>query len=343
MTDVKVLHPTAGVGRLGTAAAWICAAACLPYLFLKVVWTLDMPVGVTDRSQVHSSVWVAGNAVMAVFQLVAVVIVVALVRPWSRRVPAWLLLFPVWVGTGLLFQVIVGTAVKALWSTASQEFSMDTGGDIAPWVYFVVYAAFAVQGVALAIAFASHVQARWGRMLEERTGDVLAPRQAGSRLPSHLTELAEILAVMALVVGAVCAYWAAGGSLGLSDARPHDNFAMQTSRAVGAIVTAAGLLALAGRWGRERPFWLPAALTWVGSGALVAFDILTVVLNRLFLMFGTTLPEADWAPIDTVLVLKGVIGVLAAVLGVLSLTVAAKNHREPAETQPRGACPVSRP
>ena len=47
-------------------------------------------------------------------------------------------------------------------------------------------------------------------------------------------------------------------------------------------------------------------------------------------MFGTTLPEADWAPIDTVLVLKGVIGVLAAVLGVLAVTAAAKNHREPA-------------
>jgi hypothetical protein len=138
---------------------------------------------------------------------------------------------------------------------------------------------------------------------------------------------------MALVVGAVCAYWAAGGAIGLSDARPHDNFAMQTSRAVGAVVAAAGLLGLAGRGGRERPFWLPAGLIWLGSGALVAFDVLTVVLNRLFLMFGTTLPEADWAPIDTVLLIKGVIGVLAAVLGVLALTAAAKNHREPANPQ----------
>ena len=174
MTDVKVLNPTAGVGRLGTAAAWISAAACLPYLFLKLVWTLDLPVGVTDRSQLHSSEWVAGNAVMAVVQLVAVVLVLALVRPWSRRVPTWLLLFPVWVGTGLLFQVVVGSAIfLGLSSTASQESGTDTGG-IAPWVYVVVYAAFAVQGVALAIAFGCHVRARWGRMLGERTGDVLA-------------------------------------------------------------------------------------------------------------------------------------------------------------------------
>lgn len=329
MIDVRIVEPASGVGRLGTAAAWISAAACLPYLFLKVVWTLDLPVGVTDPSQLHSSESVAGNAVMAVFQLAAVVLVLALVLSWGRRVPAWLLLFPVWIGTGLLFQVVVGSAVLGLSSTASHESGRDLGG-IAPWVYVVVYASFAVQGVALAIAFACHVRARWGGMLGERTGDVLAPRADGSWLASHLTELAEIVAVMALAVGFICCYWAAGGSIGLSEARPHDNFGMQASRAVGAVVAAAGLLDLAGRWGRERRFWLPAALIWVGSGALVAFDVLTVVLNRLFLVFGTTLPEAEWAPIDTVLVFKGVIGVLAAALGGLAVTAAAKNHREPA-------------
>ena len=96
---------------------------------------------------------------MAVVQLVAVVLVLALVRPWSRRVPAWLLLFPVWVGTGLLFQVVVGSAILlGLSSTASQESGTATGG-IALWVYVVVYASFAVQGVALAIAFGCHVRA----------------------------------------------------------------------------------------------------------------------------------------------------------------------------------------
>jgi hypothetical protein len=337
VSDVKAMHPTAGVGRLGTAAAWVSAAACLPYLFLKVVWALDQPVGITDRSQLHSSEWVAGNAAMAAVQLVAVVLVVALVRPWSRKVPAGFLLFPVWVGTGLLFQVVVGSALLGLFSTASRESSMETGG-IAPWVYVVVYASFAVQGVALATAFACHVRARWGRMLGERTGGVLARREAGeagSWLSRHIAELAEIVAVMALVVGVVCAYWAVGGAVGLSDARPHDNFAMQASRALGTVVAAAGLLGLAGRWGRKRRFWLSAALIWVGSGALVAFDVLMVVVNRLFSMFGSAV--YDWAPIDTVLVLKAVIGILAAVLGTLTVTEAAK-HEPPGSAggQPRG-------
>ena len=69
ITDVKVPHRVAGVGRLGTAAARISAVCCLPYLVLKVVWTLGMPVGITDRSLLDSSGWLAANALMAVIQL----------------------------------------------------------------------------------------------------------------------------------------------------------------------------------------------------------------------------------------------------------------------------------
>lgn len=83
MAEVRVGSPAQEVGRLGAVAAWISAAACLPYLFLKVVWTLDIPVGLTDRSVLDSSGWVAGNAAMALVQLVAVGLVLALVRPWS--------------------------------------------------------------------------------------------------------------------------------------------------------------------------------------------------------------------------------------------------------------------
>lgn len=325
---MTVSKPAAGVGRLGTVAAWVSAAACLPYLFLKVVWTLDMPVGLTDRSVLDSSWWVAGNAVMAVVQLVAVVLVLALVRPWSRRVPPWILLFPVWVGTGLLFQIILGSALTVLSSAGSQDSSTELGG-IAAWVYVLVYASFAVQGVALAIAFGCHVRARWGQLLGRRTGDVIAAPSRRSWLRVHLTEIAALVAVMALVVALICAYWAAGGSSGLSDARAHDTSGMQASRAAGAVVAATGVLGLTGRWGRGTPFWQPAALTWVGSGAMVTFDVLTVVVNRLSFLLGTPPPEADWAPIDTVLVIKVLIGVLAAVVGVLAVRAGGGDRDRP--------------
>ena len=205
----------AGVGRLGRAAAWISAVCCLPYLFLKVVWALDLPVGIADRSVLDSNGWVAGNAVMAVIELAGLLLVLALVRPAARRLPAWLLLFPVWVGTGLLFEIVVGAALAGLFSATSQASSgpADSGG-FEPWVFVLVYSSFAGQGIALAIAFASHVRARWGRLLGERTGDVVERR--ASRLRSwpetHLNEVAKALAAMAVAVGVVCAYWAAGGS-----------------------------------------------------------------------------------------------------------------------------------
>lgn len=221
---------------------------------------------------------------------------------------------------------MVGSLFSVLSSAASQDSVTELGG-IAAWVYVLVYASFAVQGVALAIAFGCHVRARWGRMLRRRTGDLVAAPSGASRLQARRADLASLVALSAGVVALVCLYWAAGGSYGLSDARAHDLAGIQASRAAGALVAAAGVLGLAGRWCREKPLAVPAALAWVGSGALVAFDTLTVVANRLFYLFGDTPPEADWAPADTVLVVKILVGVLAAFVGVLAVRSAADRNR----------------
>ncbi len=333
MTDAKAPDRGAGVGRLGTAAAWISAACALPYLILKVVWTLGMPVGIADRSVLHSSGWVAGNALMAVIQLAGLLLVLALTRPWARRLPAWLVLLPAWVGTGLLFQVSVGAVLVGLFSPPSQASTGSTSG-IQPWVFVMIYSAFAGQGAALAIAFACHVRARWGRLLGERTGEVVARRKARVRSwpEDHLAEIAEAVAGMAVAVALVFAYWAAGGSFGLSGSQPHPSSALQASRLVGAVTAVVGLLGLAGRWGSQTRFWLPAALTWVGSGAVAAFDGLNLVVNQLFVLFGVGASEASWSLIDTILVIKVVIGVLAAAVGVLAVTAAAKDDQKPAGT-----------
>ena len=193
--DARVPSRAAGVGRLGTAAAWISAICCLPYLVLKVAWTAGLPVGITDRSVLHSHGWAAANALMAAIELAGLLLVLALTRPWARRVPAWLLLFAVWVGTGLLFRVVAGTALMALFARPSQASGGSLGG-FQPWVFVMVYASFAGQGAALAIAFACYVRARWGRLLGERAGEVVARRTARARSwpEDHLAELAETLA-----------------------------------------------------------------------------------------------------------------------------------------------------
>ena len=330
MGDAKVLEDVGGVGRLGTAAAWISAVCCLPYLFLKIVWVLDEPVGITDRSVLDDSGWGAANALMAVVQLVGLLLVLALTRPWSRRVPAWLLLFPVWVGTGLLFEVVVGAVLLGLFSPPSDSSSEDLGG-FEPWVYVLVYASFAGQGIALAIAFACHVRSRWARLLGRLTGDVVTRRTARARSwpEGHLTGMAGAVAAMTFVAAIVFCYWAAGGSFGLSGAHAEDGWALHTSRAVGAVTAGVGLLGLAGRWGRRRRFWLPASLTWLGSGALVAFDGFILVFTTLPILFGEIVTEWGWSVTDAFLVIKVLIGVLAAGVGVVAVTAAARDDRAP--------------
>ena len=81
--------------------------------------------------------------------------------------------------------------------------------------------------------------------------------------------------------------------------------------------------------GTPTRFWLPAALTWLGSGALVGFDGFLVMLTELFLMLGADASEAGWGVTDTVLVIKVLIGVLAAAVGTLAVTAAAREDQAP--------------
>jgi hypothetical protein len=145
----------------------------------------------------------------------------------------------------------------------------------------------------------------------------------------HLAEIAQAVAVMAVAMAVVFFYWAAGGSFGLAGAEPDAPWGMQASRAAGAAIAAAGLLGLAGRWGQQTNFWLPAALIWFGSGALAGFDGFVAMLNQLFVMFGADASEAGWSLIDTVVVIKVPIGVLAAAVGAQAVTAAAKHDQNP--------------
>ena len=64
------------------------------------------------------------------------------------------------------------------------------------------------------------------------------------------------------------------------------------------------------------------ALTWVGSGALAAFDRLELLL---FAVFRPDTSEAGWSLTDAATATKVVTGVLAAAAGVLALASAARD------------------
>lgn len=325
-----------GIGRLGTAAAWVSAVCCLPYLVLKVIWTLGVPVGITDRSVLDSRGWVAANAVTAVIQLAGLLLVLALTRAWARRLPVWLLLFPVWVGTGLLLEVVVGAVLMVLVSLFAPP-SQGSGAGIdqyQPWVFIMIYSAFAGQGIALAVAFACHVRARWGRWLGERTGEVLTRRTAWTRPRRglHLQPIVLVVAVLAMAPAVVHGYWAVGGSFGRSGPQPQPASVLQATGVLSAGIAVVGLLGLAGRWGRRTRFWVPVALTWAGSGALAAFDGLNFTLKLLFAMFGAAGSGLGWSLTDTLVTIKVVIGISAAVVGGLVVKAALADAAEPVGT-----------
>jgi hypothetical protein len=174
--------------------------------------------------------------------------------------------------------------------------------------------------------------------LGARTGDVVTRRTVPvpSWPENHLAQTAMAVAGMTVAVAVVCGYWTAGGSFGPSAAQPDPSSALQASRVAGGVTAAVGLLGLAGRWGRHPRLWVPATFTFIGSGAVAAFDGLTLLF---FLMLPPETTEAGWSFTDTLLVIKVAIGVSAGVVGTLAVTAAAKNDKNPEGTRHLGPAP----
>ena len=121
----RVVTPTAArmVVVLGSVAA-------APYVALKTYWSCGGRAGLADGFDVvgefekngapDALVWLERHGIdfTAVLALTGVMLAFALVRPWGRRLPRWLLLTPAWAGT-LLIPYGLLTAVLALTRTGS--------------------------------------------------------------------------------------------------------------------------------------------------------------------------------------------------------------------------------
>src|SRR5882672_8573046 len=73
-----------------------------PYLALKVAWLSGNAVGFNDGSLVSKPGMIAANAISFGMDFVAVGLALTFTHRWGLRVPAWLVLFPMWVATGFL-------------------------------------------------------------------------------------------------------------------------------------------------------------------------------------------------------------------------------------------------
>ncbi|WP_232662150.1 hypothetical protein [Pseudonocardia sp. TRM90224] len=297
-------HTETGPAGLERALGWAAAAGTVPYLALKGIWLFGGHAGVADPALLADPSVLVLNVVTAVMDLLVIVLALALVYPWGRRLPAWTLLLPVWVGTGFLAPMAIAV-VPGLLLEAS-EAPPATMPQLESWVQPMVYSGFAWQGVFLIAAFVLHARRRW---------------DAAVRVPGAPSgPLGQVLAVVA--VGGMAT--AAVSAL----LRLVDGVASGTASGafIGAVHAGLGVAAIAGMIalvkGRAERRWLAVGGVFAGSAAPFSWGLWAAVT-----MMGTTVFDGTNA-LAGMAGLSGLLGGFAlAVAGLLALVTPLSERR----------------
>lgn len=318
---MRIARLVAGYGAI------VCA---LPYFALKMVWLSGGSLGVADPRVIHDTSMIVLNTVTAGMDLVGIGLALAFTHTWGLRVPAWLLLPPMWVATGLLVRFILVvplTAIVALPAGASVRVS---SGPVEPWVYALVYPGFVGLGLGLVTGFTLYAWRRWGDTLRLET-------RTWPPGPTHDVQvpLAAVAALMAIASTALHVAWVFGATIGLSAAAvARRSLASSILGGVDAVLTlgaAVGIVTIVRRGG-DRRFLPPLALAWVGSGFLFAWSLwqLVNVLGRTALMTGAGAPVAP-----VIVHLDGLLRLLSGlVIGLVILVLLAERRAAAAAHQP---------
>lgn len=276
------------VGRL--IAGYGAIVFMLPYLALKIAWLSGNPIGFNDETLVGKPGMIAANAISFGMDFVAVGLALTFTHRWGLRVPAWLVLFPMWVASGFLAPAVVVAPIAIITQALAANPAPRTNAMLQPWVGRVVTASFAGQGAALIVAFVLYVRARWADLLRASTAEAVM----GATHPVQVI-LANVAALMAVAAGGLHLVWALGGTAGLSpraiSERTAQSYLLHGVWGLMSLAGAAGILAIVHHWCRRAPFRLLLALTWIGAGSMFAWGLWTLIL----LLSGITLgrPAAD--------------------------------------------------
>ncbi|GAA1550103.1 hypothetical protein GCM10009741_63170 [Kribbella lupini] len=259
------------------AVGYVTVAAMVPYLSIKTAWLLGSDIGVVDRGLMRTAPFVVGNLITAAMEIAGAALALALVHQWGRRLPVWLVLFPLWVATGLLAPVMLAAPLGFLAGTTAAP-AADTPVDgLEGWVYGVVYAGFILQGIGLGAAFVLHVRARWGHIFRSQIGARIATDDDAhldaTALPgSSRVRATAVLVALVLMVVAVRLLWAFGGPTGLASEEPNGRSAAQraldASTASLALAGLIGVVILVARRPEAIRAWLPLTAAWLGTGAM---------------------------------------------------------------------------
>jgi hypothetical protein len=260
-------EPTSRSTSMRKIGGYGAAVAVTPYLLIKIAWTFGVFL---PREGMGDPGWRAINATTALLALVAILLALAFVRPWGERLPAWLVIPPVWVGTGLLVPMVLLAPVLGPAAVARDE----AAGAADVWAYEQVFVIASLVGVGLGlpVALAGYAKARWPEALG---GSI----DRGER-PGHTRELqvplGRLVAAGCVLLGLAKAYWALGGTIGIDPARLDDRdlwwHLLTLSTGVWSLAGAWGVLVLTARRGVAR-FLPPMAAAWIASGMLFSYDL----------------------------------------------------------------------
>ncbi|MGW7229037.1 hypothetical protein [Streptomyces cyaneofuscatus] len=264
------------IGRVRTVARALAVAACVPYAGLKLAWLAGSRAGIPDGSPLLDGgvVLAVGNAVTVLMVGCVVVLALLLTRPWGLRVPAWLLVVPMWAASGLLLPILTAyplqMAVRLLGGDGGQASGGAGDPFLEPWVFGVVYGGFIVQGLALGTLFALYARERWGHLWQGRLRDL--PRTPASGV---LRVAAVAAALVSLAPGLAHLLWAAGSTAGLDEGRvagrTSDFHVLEAVNTLFVAASVAGVLLLAFRRGGRLPLRVPLVLVWAGSAQVACW------------------------------------------------------------------------
>ena len=317
------------VGKTRIIVGYAAIACALPYLALKIIWLSGGRLGVSDPVMMSDRSMVALNLVTAGMDVVAIGIALAFTHTWGVRIPAWIVLPPIWTATGLLAKFVLAVpAIVVVNAIVQRRLPRPAGGPVEGWVYAVVYTEFVGMGVGLGLAFLFYARTRWRAVFEapgEPAVDAMTPSPTrGVQLP-----LAIVGALIATVVATAFLAWALGATFGLPRElgadRTFGSYLINAIDGAMALAAAAGILLLVTRpRGRDRrvPFWLAAMLTWMGSGSLFGWG-----LWHLINVLGSTALVRERIPVMPVVNLLALLQLLAGtVIGIVSLFVFAERQ-----------------
>ncbi|MBB1262218.1 hypothetical protein [Streptomyces alkaliterrae] len=270
----RTTRPVEGVGRARVALCAVAILACVPYLLIKTAWLSGSRVGIPEGSVLTDGTTTLHvlNAVTLALDICVVVLALALVLPFGRRLPGWLLLLPLWAATGLLTPLVLVVPLVTVLGGLGPRPSAAEEAAAPPfldgWVAPLVYGGFTVQALALGALFVPYFRERWGHLLRGRVADL--PAAPAGRLTSGAAVVAVVAAATA---GALHLWWALAGRSGL---------VLRLMEGVHAAAAAGAVLAVLWLVFRRRPGTrLAVALTtgWAGGAVLAAWGLWWFVMS----------------------------------------------------------------